>query len=66
MREQLGRAGDLIVQLDLAPPTKKLMRWKEFGGVEKLFVTPGKRFAAKPLSKVKQLAICFVNFLNIL
>jgi hypothetical protein len=52
MRAQQGRAADLIVQLDLAPPTKKLMEWKEFGGVEKLLVVPGKRFKSHRLTKV--------------
>ncbi|XP_004413259.1 PREDICTED: double-strand-break repair protein rad21 homolog [Odobenus rosmarus divergens] len=30
----------IVTTLDLAPPTKKLMMWKETGGVEKLFSLP--------------------------
>ena len=31
-----------MTTLDLAPPTKRLMHWKETGGVEKLFALPGR------------------------
>jgi len=52
MRAQLGRAADLVVQLDLAPPSKKLMLWKNLGGVDKLMMIPGKRFSSQCLTKV--------------
>ena len=42
MKAQLSDTQDTITTLDLAPPTKRLMHWKETGGVEKLFALPGK------------------------
>uniref|UniRef100_A0A674AAY9 RAD21 cohesin complex component b n=1 Tax=Salmo trutta TaxID=8032 RepID=A0A674AAY9_SALTR len=44
IRAQLSDYSDIVTTLDLAPPTKKLMMWKEMGGVEKLF-----SLAAQPL-----------------
>ena len=43
MKAQLSDTADIVTSLDLAPPTKRLMHWKETGGVEKLFALPGKR-----------------------
>ncbi|XP_030074147.1 double-strand-break repair protein rad21 homolog isoform X2 [Microcaecilia unicolor] len=40
IRAQLSDYSDIVTTLDLAPPTKKLMMWKETGGVEKLFSLP--------------------------
>ncbi|XP_031442128.1 RAD21 cohesin complex component b [Clupea harengus] len=40
IRAQLSDYSDIVTTLDLAPPTKKLMNWKETGGVEKLFSLP--------------------------
>ena len=40
MREQLKDFHDIVTTLDMAPPTKRLMQWKEMGGVEKLFSMP--------------------------
>ncbi|NWT57360.1 RD21L protein, partial [Erythrocercus mccallii] len=34
--KQLTNCTDLLVTLDFAPPTKKTMMWKEWGGVDKL------------------------------
>ncbi|NXR20961.1 RD21L protein, partial [Cinclus mexicanus] len=34
--KQLTNCTDLLATLDLAPPTKKMMMWKEWGGVDKL------------------------------
>ena len=42
MKGQLSDTGDIVTTLDLAPPTKRLMHWKETGGVEKLFALPGR------------------------
>ena len=42
MKAQLSDTQDIVATLDLAPPTKGLMHWKETGGVEKLFALPGK------------------------
>jgi len=42
MKAQLSDTSDIVTTLDLAPPTKRLMHWKETGGVEKLFSLPGR------------------------
>jgi len=42
MKAQLSDTSDIVTTLDLAPPTKRLMHWKETGGVEKLFALPGR------------------------
>lgn len=52
MKLQLSDTSDIISTLDLAPPTKKLMHWKETGGVEKLFSLPGRSIVSKVNSKV--------------
>jgi len=51
MKAQLSDTGDIVTTLDLAPPTKRLMHWKETGGVEKLFSLPGRSLQAKHISK---------------
>lgn len=52
MKLQLSDTSDIITTLDLAPPTKKLMQWKETGGVEKLFALPGRPIISKTASKL--------------
>ena len=52
IRAQLRRAADLVVPLALAPPTKRLMEWKDMGGVDKLFVMPGKQIKPARLRQV--------------
>lgn len=52
IRAQLSDYSDIVTTLDLAPPTKKLMMWKETGGVEKLFSLP-----AQPLWNVRLLKV---------
>ncbi|KAK3088176.1 hypothetical protein FSP39_015677 [Pinctada imbricata] len=52
MKLQLSDTSDIISTLDLAPPTKKLMQWKESGGVEKLFGLPGRSIVSKSVSKL--------------
>ena len=49
MKAQLSATQDTVATLDLAPPTKGLMHWKETGGVEKLFALPGKPLHSRPL-----------------
>lgn len=51
MKSQLANTADIITTLDLAPPTKRLMYWKETGGVEKLFALPSRDIRARELSK---------------
>lgn len=53
MKSQLASTSDIVTTLDLAPPTKRLMYWKETGGVEKLFALPSRDIPARDLSKVK-------------
>lgn len=52
IRAQLSDYSDIVTTLDLAPPTKKLMMWKETGGVEKLFSLP-----AQPLWNTRLLKV---------
>ncbi|MEE6463303.1 hypothetical protein FKM82_005850 [Ascaphus truei] len=52
IRAQLSDYSDIVTTLDLAPPTKKLMMWKETGGVEKLFSLP-----AQPLWNIRLLKL---------
>uniref|UniRef100_A0A0K8S9R9 Double-strand-break repair protein rad21 n=1 Tax=Lygus hesperus TaxID=30085 RepID=A0A0K8S9R9_LYGHE len=51
MKSQLSDTTDIVTSLDLAPPTKRLMHWKETGGVEKLFALPGRNIPARILFK---------------
>ncbi|XP_014292872.1 double-strand-break repair protein rad21 homolog isoform X1 [Halyomorpha halys] len=54
MKAQLSDTSDIVTSLDLAPPTKRLMHWKETGGVEKLFALPGRNISARCLFKIYQ------------
>ncbi|XP_013161645.1 PREDICTED: double-strand-break repair protein rad21 homolog isoform X1 [Papilio xuthus] len=51
MKNQLSNTSDILTTLDLAPPTRRLMHWKESGGVEKLFSLPSKPIPSKILFK---------------
>lgn len=59
MKAQLANTSDIITTLDLAPPTKRLMNWKETGGVEKLFALPSRLLPARALSKIYQMNLVF-------
>lgn len=63
MKSQLSDTTDIVTTLDLAPPTKRLMHWKETGGVEKLFALPGYSIPSRVLSKLYQrhLTTCAVE-----
>lgn len=52
MKEQLFQTNDIVTTLDLAPPTRKLMQWKESGAVERLFNLPARGMPNKALEKV--------------
>lgn len=52
MKLQLSDTSDIVTTLDLAPPTKKLMHWKETGGVEKLFALPGRSMICKRVTRL--------------
>jgi len=47
MKAQLSDSADIVTTLDIAPPTKRLMHWKETGGVEELFNLPGRRIRSR-------------------
>lgn len=51
MKNQLANTSDIVTTLDLAPPTKRLMCWKETGGVEKLFALPSRELPNASLFK---------------
>lgn len=51
MKNQLANTSDIVTTLDLAPPTKRLMFWKETGGVEKLFALPSRDIPNRPIFK---------------
>ena len=57
MKAQLSDTSDIVTTLDLAPPTKRLMHWKETGGVEKLFALPASSIPARVLFKVRYYTI---------
>lgn len=40
IREQISDSSDLVVAMDLAPPTLQLMLWKENGGAHRLLARP--------------------------
>jgi cohesin complex subunit SCC1 len=61
MKAQLANTTDIITSLDLAPPTKRLMNWKETGGVEKLFALPSRLLPARALSKIYQMNLVFTS-----
>ncbi|KAK6761914.1 hypothetical protein RB195_022851 [Necator americanus] len=55
MKANMADYSDTLQSLDLAPPTRRLMRMKESGTVEKLFHLPGCVFMkAKPLVRLYQ------------
>ncbi|XGW18032.1 hypothetical protein V3C99_002549, partial [Haemonchus contortus] len=55
MKANMADYSDTLQPLDLAPPTRRLMRLKESGTVEKLFHLPGCTFTkAKPLVRMYQ------------
>lgn len=62
MKAQLSDTSDIVTTLDLAPPTKRLMHWKETGGVEKLFALPGHQILSVRLSRVSFFMFCFCFF----
>lgn len=55
MKSQLSDTTDIVTTLDLAPPTRRLMHWKETGGVEKLFALPGRPIPARSLFRVSHI-----------
>lgn len=54
IREQLSDFSDLVVPMDLAPPTLQLMLWKESGGADKLFAQPCSTAVAPQINEVNE------------
>ncbi|CAK1543929.1 unnamed protein product [Leptosia nina] len=54
MKNQLSNTSDIVITLDLAPPTRRLMHWKESGGVEKLFTLSALPIPSRVLFKKYQ------------
>ena len=52
MKTQLSDTRAILGSLELAPPTRKLMLWKETGGVDKLLTLTCRPVHSKTLSKV--------------
>ncbi|XP_066054949.1 double-strand-break repair protein rad21-like protein 1 [Chamaea fasciata] len=52
IHKQLTNCTDLLAMLDLAPPTKKTMMWKEWGGVDKLLSHPAQPVVHAQLQKL--------------
>ncbi|XP_055508279.1 double-strand-break repair protein rad21 homolog isoform X1 [Leucoraja erinacea] len=52
IRDQIEDVSDIITTIELAPPTKKLMKWKETGGVEKLNSLPAQHLINYRLLKL--------------
>ncbi|TPP62026.1 putative sister chromatid cohesion complex cohesin subunit [Fasciola gigantica] len=52
MKLQMEDTSDITTQLELAPPTKKLMHWKETGSVDKLFTLPGRAIPSRVLQRL--------------
>uniref|UniRef100_A0A8C1TJD6 RAD21 cohesin complex component a n=1 Tax=Cyprinus carpio TaxID=7962 RepID=A0A8C1TJD6_CYPCA len=61
IRAQLSDYSDIVTTLDLAPPTKKLMMWKETGGVEKLFSLPAQPLWNGRLLKLMRITPVFIH-----
>lgn len=52
MKTQMQDTSEIVTQLDLAPPTKRLMRMKETGGLDKLFTLPGCSIPSRVLQRM--------------
>ena len=47
MKSRLIDTCDIVTMLEIAPPTRRLMQWKESGALEKLFSMPGRMMQAQ-------------------
>lgn len=64
MKAQLLNTSDIVSPLDLAPPSKRLMKWKEIGGVDELFRLPGNPILSPNLSGVIKILFLFNIFFH--
>jgi cohesin complex subunit SCC1 len=53
MKTQLSDTRAILGSLELAPPTRKLMLWKETGGVDRLLTMTCRPVYSKAISKVR-------------
>ena len=53
MKNQLSDTSGIVSQLELAPPTRRLMHLKETSSVEKMFSSTSRPLHSKSLHKVK-------------
>ena len=63
MKVQMLDSEDILIPLDLAPPTKKLMVMQEVGATERLFGFPGELFIFKVASTLVGLLITELSLL---
>lgn len=63
MKNQLSNTSDIVTTLDLAPPTRRLMHWKETGGVEKLFTLPARPIPSRVLFKVTGAIVSYLCYI---
>ena len=73
MESQMSDTTDIVAKLNLAPPTRRFMHWKEAGGAKKLFELPGRPILARSLFRVRKESVsiltdsyrCSCFFLNL-
>lgn len=58
IRAQISHFSDLVVTMDLAPPTQQLMLWKENGGARRLLSRPCSAAVAPQVMEVKARSRC--------
>ena len=63
MKQQLESTADILSPLDIAPPTRKLMHWKEVGSADRMFQLPSRFLNSKYLSRLfsRHLVLCKVS-----
>ena len=64
MKAQLSDTSGILGTLELAPPTRKLMQWKESGTVDKLFSSTSRPLHSKVLLKVRDIFAFLFSSLN--
>jgi cohesin complex subunit SCC1 len=52
MKSQLSDTRGILGTLELAPPTRKLMLWKETGGVDKLYAMPCRQIQSRTILRL--------------
>lgn len=58
IRAQISNFSDLVVTMDLAPPTQQLMFWKENGGARRLLARPCSAVVAPQVIEVNARRWC--------